>query len=170
MNCSHKLQPSEVIIFYSLMQQTILRPPFAAFYPVSVIIDRTIVMACTANTAALAAGRVWYRLAGGCTALLWNLPLPIMFTSYFRKYPKYVTFKLSVLPATDCFLWFIWFSYTELHYKCQTLVFHSQQFTGKLCLIFKIEWDHFILITNKQNTCAFLCSILLIGTCEDSYS
>lgn len=29
MNCSHKLQPSKVIPFYSLMQQTILRPAFA---------------------------------------------------------------------------------------------------------------------------------------------
>lgn len=76
MNCSRKLQPSKVI-FYSLMQQTIIRPPFGwlrqamytIFYHVSVIIDRTIVMACTVNITALAMETVCYILPGRYTAV-----------------------------------------------------------------------------------------------------
>lgn len=78
MNCSHKLQPSKVIIFYSLMQQTIIWPPFGwlhqalytIFYHVSVIIDRTIVMACTVNISALAIETVCYIFPGRYTAVL----------------------------------------------------------------------------------------------------
>lgn len=39
----------------------------SALQPVSGIIDGTIAMAGTANTGALAAGRVCYRLPGRCT-------------------------------------------------------------------------------------------------------
>lgn len=60
------------------MQQTIIGPPFAwlhqamytIFYHVSVIIDRTIVMACTVNVGALAIGTVCYILPGRYTAVL----------------------------------------------------------------------------------------------------
>lgn len=78
MNCSHKLQPSKVIIFYSLMQQTIIGPPFGwlhqamytIFYHVSVIIDRTIVMDCSVNTSALAIETVCNILPVRYTAVL----------------------------------------------------------------------------------------------------
>lgn len=78
MNCSHKVQPSKVIIFYSLMQQTITGLPFGwkhqaihtIFYHVSVIIDRTIVMDCSLNATALAIETVCYILPVRYTAVL----------------------------------------------------------------------------------------------------
>lgn len=97
------------------MQQTIIGPPsgwlhqamYTICYHVSVIIDRTIVMACTINISALAIETVCYILPGRYTAVLQNLPLLIIVNNYFRKYPKYKTFKFSLLPVPDCFLWFI---------------------------------------------------------------
>lgn len=64
MNCSHKPQPSEIIIHESLILQTITRPPLVWQYHllllclflnhVSVVIDSTIVIDCPVNTNALA--------------------------------------------------------------------------------------------------------------------
>lgn len=64
MNCSHKPQPSKIIIHESLILQTITGPPFVWQYHllllclflnrISVIIDSTIGIDCPVNTNALA--------------------------------------------------------------------------------------------------------------------
>lgn len=70
MNCSHKPQPSKIIIHESLILQTITGPPFVWQYHllllclflnhVSVIIDSTIVIDCPVNTNALAIKIICY--------------------------------------------------------------------------------------------------------------
>lgn len=97
------------------MQQTIIGPPFGwlhramdtILHRVSVIIDRTIAMARTASISALAIETVCYILPGRYTAVLSNLPLPLVANNYFRKYPNDKTPNLNLLLATDCFLSFI---------------------------------------------------------------